>query len=132
MIDCQSSVARGNAVTRRPRNSCRLRRPSSLTQSEHRWLGRSIPNESESADDPADFLQVATPEQAQEVHASIRAWVAQHVSPAVAHAVRIIYGGSVKGSSAAGLISQPDIDGFLVGGASLTADFLTIINAMRA
>jgi len=73
--------------------------------------------------------KVATPEQAQEVHAGIRAWVAANVSPAIAAAVRIIYGGSVKGASAPGLISQTDIDGFLVGGASLTADFLTIINA---
>merc|ERR1711988_1452411 len=73
--------------------------------------------------------KVATPEQAQEVHAGIRTWLAANVSPAIAAAVRIIYGGSVKGASAPGLISQTDIDGFLVGGASLTADFLTIINA---
>lgn len=75
--------------------------------------------------------QVATPEQAQEVHASIRAWVAEKVGSSVADKLRIIYGGSVKGSSAAGLISQPDIDGFLVGGASLTSDFLTIIQAAK-
>jgi len=74
---------------------------------------------------------VATPEQAQEVHASIRAWLQDNTSPDIAQKVRIIYGGSVKGSSAAGLISQPDIDGFLVGGASLTADFLKIIEAAK-
>lgn len=73
--------------------------------------------------------KVATPEQAQEVHAGIRAWVSDNVSPQVASALRIQYGGSVKGASAAGLISMPDIDGFLVGGASLEADFLTILSA---
>jgi len=75
--------------------------------------------------------EVATPEQAQEVHAGIREWVAANISPVVAAGLRIIYGGSVKGSSAPGLISKPDVDGFLVGGASLTADFLTIINSVN-
>jgi len=72
---------------------------------------------------------VATPEQAQEVHQHIREWIAENVSKDVAKSLRIQYGGSVKGESAATLIEQPDIDGFLVGGASLTDDFLTIINA---
>lgn len=73
--------------------------------------------------------KVATPEQAQEVHQDIRKWIAENVSEDVALKLRIQYGGSVKGESAAGLIEKPDIDGFLVGGASLTDDFLTIINA---
>lgn len=73
--------------------------------------------------------KVATPEQAQEVHAGIRAWVSENVNSEVATALRIQYGGSVKGASAAGLISMPDIDGFLVGGASLKADFLNILSA---
>ena len=76
-------------------------------------------------------MQVASPEQAQEVHAFIRGWLQTNTTPEIAESVRIIYGGSVKGSSAAGLISQPDIDGFLVGGASLTADFLKIIEAAK-
>mmetsp|Transcript_17943 Transcript_17943/g.23134 ORF Transcript_17943/g.23134 Transcript_17943/m.23134 type:complete len:173 (+) Transcript_17943:581-1099(+) len=74
--------------------------------------------------------KVATPEQAQEVHAQIRAFLASQVSSEVAEATRIIYGGSVKGSNAAELGGCNDIDGFLVGGASLTSDFLTIINAV--
>ncbi len=75
--------------------------------------------------------KVATPEQAQDVHAAIRAFVAKTVGEQEAALLRIIYGGSVKGSSAAGLIAKPDIDGFLVGGASLTPDFITIIQATK-
>lgn len=63
------------------------------------------------------------------MHAAIRAFVAEAVGAEEAALLRIIYGGSVKGSSAPGLILQPDIDGFLVGGASLTPDFITIIQA---
>lgn len=73
--------------------------------------------------------QVATPDQAQDVHATIRAWLATKIGKASAALVRIIYGGSVKGASAPGLIDKPDIDGFLVGGASLLPDFVTIIKA---
>ena len=74
--------------------------------------------------------RVATPRQAQEVHALIRGLVAGLASPAVAAAVRIQYGGSVKPDNAADLASQPDIDGALVGGASLKADdFLGIARA---
>src|SRR5690606_4077240 len=63
----------------------------------------------------------ATPEQAQEVHAFIRQQLAtQHV--AMADSVRILYGGSVKADNAAVLFAQPDIDGGLVGGASLNAE----------
>ncbi|TFJ88610.1 hypothetical protein NSK_000179 [Nannochloropsis salina CCMP1776] len=76
--------------------------------------------------------KVATPEQAQEVHESIRAFVKEKVGAQQAALLRIIYGGSVKGSSAPGLILKPDIDGFLVGGASLTSDFVTIIRAVKS
>ena len=71
--------------------------------------------------------KVATPEQAEETHQGIRAWIAANVSPAVAREVRIIYGGSVSGSSCASLIACPNIDGFLVGGASLKPEFSDII-----
>ncbi|GAB5031624.1 triosephosphate isomerase [Nannochloropsis oceanica] len=76
--------------------------------------------------------KVATPEQAQDVHASIRAFLTEKIGASAASLVRIIYGGSVKGSSAPGLILKPDIDGFLVGGASLTSDFITIIQAAKS
>ncbi len=71
----------------------------------------------------------ATPEQAQDVHAFIRGLVAAKDAE-VANGVRILYGGSVKGSNAAGLFEKPDIDGGLIGGASLKAeDFLAIADA---
>jgi triosephosphate isomerase len=74
--------------------------------------------------------KVATPQQAQEVHALIRRLLTGLASPAVAGAVRIQYGGSVKPDNAADLAAQPDIDGALVGGASLKADdFLGIARA---
>lgn len=77
--------------------------------------------------------QTASPEQAQEVHAAIRGWLAQSYPPFVAKQLRIQYGGSVKPSNAATLLSQPDIDGALVGGASLTAkNFKGIISAAAA
>merc|ERR1719436_1471711 len=71
----------------------------------------------------------ATPEMAQETHAGIRKWLGKHVSPDVAEATRIQYGGSMKGANAKDLLAQPDIDGGLIGGASLKADFLNIISA---
>ena len=71
--------------------------------------------------------KVATPMQAQEVHALIRASLVEHLGEGVASLLRIVYGGSVNAKNCADLIAQPDIDGFLVGGASLTADFVTII-----
>jgi triosephosphate isomerase len=75
----------------------------------------------------------ATPEQAQEVHALVRGLVAQLSSHAIAASVRIQYGGSVKPENAAALLAQPDIDGALVGGASLeAASFLRIAAAARA
>ncbi len=77
--------------------------------------------------------KTATPEQAEEVHADIRQFLSQKFGAAVADAVRIQYGGSVKADNAAQLLSQPNIDGALVGGASLKAEsFLAIINACPA
>ena len=77
--------------------------------------------------------KTATPEQAQQVHADLRKLVANRYNAASAEAVRILYGGSVKPSNAAELLSQPDIDGALVGGASLQAEsFLQIIAASTA
>lgn len=73
--------------------------------------------------------RTATPEQAQEMHAFIRRVFAEGHSPAAAEAVRILYGGSVKPDNIGGLMKQPDIDGALVGGASLTAEsFAQIVN----
>lgn len=66
--------------------------------------------------------KVATDEQAQEVHAFIRKLLAEVLDAAAADAIRIQYGGSVKPGNVAGLMAQPDIDGALVGGASLKAD----------
>lgn len=66
--------------------------------------------------------KVATPDVAQAMHASIRAWVETNVSAPVADALRIQYGGSVSPANAAALAACPDVDGFLVGGASLKAD----------
>lgn len=76
--------------------------------------------------------KVATPEQAQDVHALIRSLLAEMASPEVAAGLRIQYGGSVKPGNAADLAAQPDIDGALVGGASLDAEgFLAIAAAFR-
>jgi len=72
----------------------------------------------------------ATPEMAQETHANIRQWMVDNVDADVAAAVRIQYGGSMKGANAAGLLSQSDIDGGLIGGASLKMDFFECINAV--
>ncbi len=72
----------------------------------------------------------ATPEQAQQVHALIRKLLAELFDDSVAQSTRIQYGGSVKPNNAAELIGQPDVDGALVGGASLKVDdFMGIINA---
>jgi len=71
----------------------------------------------------------ASPQQAQEVHRHIRGRLAQH-DESLANKVQILYGGSMKGENAPGLLSMPDIDGGLIGGASLkAADFLAIANA---
>lgn len=72
--------------------------------------------------------KTARDDQAQEAHAFIRQLVAKLLTPTIADSLRILYGGSVKPDNIAGLMSQPDIDGALVGGASLTAEsFASII-----
>ena len=71
--------------------------------------------------------RTATPEQAQEVHANLREVIARHSSSIVADRLRIQYGGSVKPGNAAELLGQPDINGALVGGASMKADSFTAI-----
>ena len=63
--------------------------------------------------------KVATTQQAQEVHAAIRKWLADAVSKEAAEATRVIYGGSVSEKNCKELAKEADIDGFLVGGASL-------------
>jgi len=76
--------------------------------------------------------RTATPEQAQEVHAYIRGRLAEQHGADRAEAIRIQYGGSVKPANAAELLSQPDIDGALVGGASLKAESFSAIVAAAA
>ncbi|KAB2573202.1 putative triosephosphate isomerase protein [Lasiodiplodia theobromae] len=73
--------------------------------------------------------KVATTEQAQEVHAAIREWLKKDVSAEASDKTRILYGGSVSEKNCKDLAKQPDIDGFLVGGASLKPAFVDIINA---
>lgn len=76
--------------------------------------------------------KVATPDQAQDVHAGIRKWCASNISPEVASKIRIQYGGSVNASNCDELATKEDIDGFLVGGASLIGDaFVTICNSAK-
>jgi len=82
--------------------------------------------------------KTATTQQAQEVHADIRKWLSEQtsgsdpISPSnAAESVRIIYGGSVTEKNSRELAQQPDIDGFLVGGASLKPAFVDIINSTR-
>jgi len=75
--------------------------------------------------------KTATPEQAQEVHAAIRAWLKDKVSAEVSDGTRILYGGSVTADNCRELAKCPDIDGSLVGGASLKPDFVKIINATQ-
>ncbi|EPS59362.1 triosephosphate isomerase [Genlisea aurea] len=77
--------------------------------------------------------KVATPEQAQEVHDAVRDWLRKNVSTEVASKTRIIYGGSVNGGNSSELAKQEDIDGFLVGGASLKGvEFAAIVNSVTA
>jgi len=75
----------------------------------------------------------ATPEQAEEVHHSLRKWISENVKETVSQQIRIIYGGSVSAQNCNSLIVQKNIDGFLVGGASLKSDdFTTIIGSPAA
>jgi triosephosphate isomerase len=76
--------------------------------------------------------KVATPDQAEEVHADLRSLLQEHYNQELSAAVRILYGGSVKPSNAAELLGQPNVDGALVGGASLKVDdFLGIAAAQQ-
>jgi triosephosphate isomerase len=76
--------------------------------------------------------RTATPAQAQEVHAHIRKRLAERWSADTASQIRIQYGGSVKAANAEALMAEPDIDGALVGGASLeAAEFVAIVKAAR-
>ena len=74
--------------------------------------------------------KTATPQIAQDAHAYIRSWLTDNVSAEVAAATRIQYGGSANAGNCADLIAQPDIDGFLVGGASLKPEFATIVKTV--
>ena len=76
--------------------------------------------------------KTATSEQAQEIHAYIRSVFASKYGQAIADQISVLYGGSVKASNAIEIFSQPDVDGGLVGGASLVAsEFTAIINALK-
>lgn len=75
--------------------------------------------------------KTATPEIAQEAHAFIRQWLAGATSKEVSERVRIQYGGSANAGNAANLIAQADIDGFLVGGASLKPEFAQIVQIVN-
>jgi len=66
--------------------------------------------------------KVATPADAQQVCAALRGRLAELYAPELADAVRVLYGGSVKATNAAEIVAQPDVDGALVGGASLVAE----------
>ena len=74
----------------------------------------------------------ASPGQAQEVHAALRRWLMTNMNLEIAEQTRIIYGGSVKPHTAPALIACDDIDGFLVGGCSLKADFMEIVRSVPA
>nr|AZL94310.1 triosephosphate isomerase [Nephromyces sp. MMRI]AZL94311.1 triosephosphate isomerase [Nephromyces sp. MMRI]AZL94312.1 triosephosphate isomerase [Nephromyces sp. MMRI] len=73
--------------------------------------------------------KVATPEYAQTKHMEIRTWISDNVTKEIADNLRIVYGGSVTPSNCETLMQQPDVDGFLVGGASLNAGFVDIIKS---
>jgi triosephosphate isomerase len=73
----------------------------------------------------------ASPKQAQDTHAEIREWLKKNVSATVAAETRILYGGSATGANCNELYAQPDINGFLVGGASLKPEFVSIINCTK-
>ena len=76
--------------------------------------------------------ETASPEQAQEMHAFIRKAIATAVNAEVAEAVPVLYGGSVKPNNAQEIFSKPDVDGGLIGGASLNCDdFMAIVKAIH-
>lgn len=73
--------------------------------------------------------KTATPKDAQDIHKATREWLSKNVGADIAEATRIIYGGSVSEKNCKALGEEADIDGFLVGGASLKPAFIDIINA---
>ena len=76
--------------------------------------------------------KTASPDQAQEMHAHIRSVLASKYGNDIANSISILYGGSVKANNAKEIFAQPDVDGGLVGGASLVAtDFAAIINSLK-
>jgi triosephosphate isomerase len=76
--------------------------------------------------------KTASSDQAQEMHSFIRSHIASKYGAAIADSISILYGGSVKSANAVEIFGQPDVDGGLVGGASLNADeFVAIINALK-
>merc|ERR1712183_1197299 len=76
--------------------------------------------------------KTATPEDAQATHAGIRTLISEKASPEVAAGIRIQYGGSSNAKNAGELSAQPDIDGFLVGGASLKPEFKDMVATISA
>lgn len=71
--------------------------------------------------------RVASPKQAQETHAFIRSWIRRNIGEQEAQGTRIIYGGSVNAGNCRELATMEDVDGFLVGGASLKPEFRDIV-----
>ena len=69
----------------------------------------------------------ATPNQVEEVHMKLREWLAETLDIKIAERLRIIYGGSVSSKNCTSLIEKKNIDGFIIGGASLSIDFVTVI-----
>ena len=98
--------------------------------------GKKIPPTTVLAYEPVWAIgtgRTATPEQAQEVHQFIRQWLKAQFGEQPAEAIRILYGGSVKPDNVRDLMSKPDIDGALVGGASLKPEsFLPIVHFTKA
>ncbi|ODQ65763.1 Triosephosphate isomerase [Nadsonia fulvescens var. elongata DSM 6958] len=73
----------------------------------------------------------ATPEDAQNIHADLRKFLSEKLGKSVADSLRIIYGGSVNGANATSFKDKADVDGFLVGGASLKPEFIDIVNSRQ-
>jgi triosephosphate isomerase len=98
--------------------------------------GRALPPATVLAYEPVWAIgtgRTATPEQAQEVHQFIRQWLKAQFGEQTAQAIRVLYGGSVKPDNVRDLMSKPDIDGALVGGASLKPEsFLPIVRFNKA
>lgn len=102
-----------------------LERQLEALGADHRWVDRVV-----IAYEPVWAIgtgRVATPQQAEEAHRYIRHWIGTKLGAQVADNIRIIYGGSVTAGNCAELGRQPNVDGFLVGGASLKPEFRDII-----